>query len=58
MQIPDIARDKKIKEGFYDLVALFNQMNSNLECMLIAQIIGKIEDDNNESVRRIEDMYR
>ena len=58
MQIPDIARDKKIKEGFYDLVALFNQMNSNLECMRIAQIIGKIEDDNNESVRRIEDMYR
>jgi len=43
--------------GFYNLVALFNTMNSNLGCILIAQIIGKIEDDPNEYICRIRDMY-
>ena len=58
MKIPDIARDKKIRAGFYDMVALFNKMNATLECKRIAQIIGKIEDDKNEFTRRIEDIFK
>lgn len=58
MKIPEIAQDKKIKAGFYDMVALFNKMNATLECKRVAQIIGKIEDDKNEFTRRIEDIYR
>ena len=57
MKIPRIADDKKITAAFFDMVALFNTMNATLECKLIAQIIGKI-DDVNEFARRIEDMYR
>jgi len=58
MKIPEIAQDKKIKAGFYDMVALFNKMNATLECKRVAQIIGKIEDDKNEFTRRVEDIYR
>jgi hypothetical protein len=58
MEVPRIAKDKKIKEGFSDMVRLFNKMNASLECKLIASMIGSIEDDINEYARRIEDIFR
>jgi hypothetical protein len=58
MEVPRIARDKKIKEGFSDMVKLFNGMNASLECKLIASMIGSVEDDINEYARRIEDIFR
>ena len=58
MEIPAVAKDKKIKAAFADMVRLFNKMNASLECKLIASLIGSIEDDINEYARRIEDIYR
>jgi hypothetical protein len=58
MEVPRIAKDKKIKEGFFDMVKLFNRMNASLECKLMASMIGSIEDDINEYARRIEDTFR
>ena len=58
MKIPEIARAKKISAGFSHMVALFNKMNETLECKLIAQMLGKVDDDVDELARRIEMMYR
>jgi len=40
------------------MIALFNKMNETLECKLIAQMIGKVDDDADEVAGRIEEMYR
>jgi len=58
MKVPDMAREKIINAGFFDLLLLFSKMNGTLECKQIAQIIGKIEDDEPEFERRIQDLYR
>ena len=58
MKIPEIAKDKTISAGFSDMIALFNKMNETLECKLIAQMIGKVDDDADEVAGRIEEMYR
>jgi hypothetical protein len=58
MKVPEIARDKNIRAGFFDMVGLFIRINSTLECKLMARMVGTIEDDVDEYARRVEYLYR
>jgi hypothetical protein len=58
MKVPEIARDKNIRAGFFDMVGLFIKINSTLECKLMARMVGTIEDDVDEYARRVEYLYR
>jgi hypothetical protein len=57
MKVPQLARMKRINRAFTNLLALFNKSIGTFECKLIAQMIGKVENDGDELERRVADFY-
>lgn len=57
MKVPDIARDKKMRAAFSDMLSLFNKMTSSLECKLIAQTIGGVEPYDEQCRCRVRKFY-
>lgn len=58
MKLPELARGKRNKAAFSDMVATFIKMNATQECELISELIGAVHDDANEYARRIEGLHR
>ena len=55
--VPQMAQRKRVNRAFTNLLALFNKSIGTNEAKLLAQLIGRVESDEDELERRIEQIY-
>ena len=56
-KVPEIARFKRIHRAFQNLLTLFNKTTGTLDSKLLANVIGRVDENPQELDRRVEDFY-
>lgn len=57
MKVPEIARSKRITRAFGNLLTLFIKMTGTYDSKLLANVIGRVDQNPQELDRRIEEFY-